>query len=265
MSFGRLFSDAPGVHSGTGRVRTRAKKTLLICSTPRSGSNLLAEALASTRLCGLPLEYFNHEYEDEFREQWQLSSTVSVRDYLAEAIGRTTTPNGVFGLKIHWHQLSRLLQRVFPGRPSTESVHEMSSLFPRIHYISLTRRDKLRQAISYSRALQTNIWWRVDGVRDPKERRVQPRYHRGQIAALLERIESYEAAWEHFYSQLGVEPARLIYEDFDACGAAALAMTLLGHSSEVGELSEPRLQRQADELSDEWVAKFERSIEERNG
>jgi len=105
---------------------------------------LLAEALTSTRLCGMPIEYFNQEYEDELRDQWNLPRTASVHEYLAEALIRTTTPNGVFGLTIHWHQLSILLLRLFPGRAIQESLYELPYLLPNIHYVYLSRRDKLR-------------------------------------------------------------------------------------------------------------------------
>lgn len=260
MSLGRLFGDVVGGGAKTGRDRVKVSKTLVICSLPRSGSNLLAEVLTSTRRCGMPLEYFNHEYEEEFRDRWDLPIAASALDYLAEALNRTTTPNGVFGLKIHWHQLSTLLLRLFPGRTVQESIYEISYLLPDIHYVYLSRRDKLRQAVSYARALQTNTWWRIDGVRDPLERCVEPHYDPEQIATLLKSIKAYEVSWEKLFYQLGRAPLRLVYEDLVLREAAMSIMALLDNSSDLGEIPAPRLRRQADGISEEWVSAFRHSV-----
>jgi LPS sulfotransferase NodH len=259
LSLGNLFSKV--IEKRSRRVQTKAIKTLLICSLPRSGSNLLADALASTNLCGMPLEYLNSEYELEFRDGWNLSPKTSVLFYLEEALKRTTTQNGIFGLKIHWHQFSNLLIRLFPGRTAHESITELSYIFPDIRYIFLSRRDKVRQAVSYARALQTNIWWRIDGVRDPQERCVEPHYDFEQIAMLLKKLNAYEASWEDFFSKIGVTPLRLIYEDLVPCDAAQSVLDFMGNSTSMGELPAPRLRRQADEISEQWALIFRRSMD----
>lgn len=264
MSLGRIFTDVIEELSRSGRAQTKATKTLLICSLPRSGSNLLAETLVSTLLCGLPLEYFNSEYESEFRDQWSLPSRASVQDYQGEVLSRTTTPNGVFGLKIHWHQLSNLLMRVFPDRTLQESLRELPYLFPNIHYIYLSRRDKVRQAVSYARALQTNIWWRINGIRDPKELCIEPRFNPEKIAALVGELKTYEASWESFFQQTGATPLRLTYEDLVPHKAVESVMAFLGDSTSLGEIPSPRLQRQADQISEEWVLMFQRSMNMKN-
>jgi LPS sulfotransferase NodH len=208
----------------------------------------------------MPLEYLNSEYEREFRDLWNLSSNASAYDYLEEVLNRTTTSNGVFGLKIHWHQLSNLLLRLFPARTTCESINELLYLFPDVHYVFLSRRDKVRQAVSYARALQTNIWWRIDGVCDPQERCVEPCYDPEQIATLLERLQLYEASWESFFSQMGLTPLRLIYEDFVSHEAVESALDFLGNSTRIGEIPAPRLRRQADEISEHWSLMFRRSM-----
>jgi LPS sulfotransferase NodH len=46
--------------------------------------------------------------------------------------------------------------RQFPDWQPTEIIHR---LLPSPRYIHLIRRDKLRQAISYCRAIDTGIWF----------------------------------------------------------------------------------------------------------
>src|SRR3954453_9104678 len=50
----------------------------LICATPRSGSTLLAQLLASTGLAGTPIEYFHEERMATLRDEW---GTVSLDEY----------------------------------------------------------------------------------------------------------------------------------------------------------------------------------------
>src|SRR5438270_3529957 len=74
----------------------------LICTLPRSGSWLLAEALHSTGIAGRPREYFAPEAKDSFTQQWRLPATSSYIDFIEAAMRTGTTSNGVFGAKTHW-------------------------------------------------------------------------------------------------------------------------------------------------------------------
>ena len=115
MSLGRLFNGV--IQELTRPGKARPNKTLLICTLPRSGSNFLMEALISTAVYS---SYFNHD--PKLRDEWHLPTTASTHEYFTEVLDRTTTLNGVFGLKIHWHQLLSLLPRLFPDRIAQRSL-----------------------------------------------------------------------------------------------------------------------------------------------
>ena len=116
----------------------------MVCSVPRSGSSLLCELLCNTEVAGAPTEFFDPELMRRFRERW---GATSFDDYIAKLLSKKTSPNGVFGIKVHWRQLHDLLGSSDPAQ-----------LFPGLRYVHIRREDVLRQAVSWVRALQTNQW-----------------------------------------------------------------------------------------------------------
>src|SRR4051812_30708315 len=127
--------------------RTETTLSYVVCALPRSGSSLLCELLFETGLAGAPAEYFDAQQMGRFSERW------NARDfgaYLRALLERKTGPNGVFGFKAQFFQLAE----AFPDG-------ELDAAFPSLRYVYITRRDRLRQAISWARAVQTG-WWASD-------------------------------------------------------------------------------------------------------
>src|SRR5437899_2678408 len=92
------------------RRAMRPKQSYLICATPRSGSYLLCEALTNTSLAGRPTEFFDLHQEKKLLDYWQL--TVNEYDqYISKVFSLGTTPNGVFGAKIHWFTFDRCMAK----------------------------------------------------------------------------------------------------------------------------------------------------------
>jgi trehalose 2-sulfotransferase len=115
-----------------------------ICTSGRSGSNLLCQYLSSTGVLGNPLEYFNGssrrllgypEYPDDPSRQidWILTEGA--------------TPNGIYGLKVFPAQVEQIEKSV-----------RWTELLPGLRFVLLNRRDILGQALSAVRALQTEQW-----------------------------------------------------------------------------------------------------------
>ena len=77
-------------------------KSVVFCTTPRCGSNMLCFSLIKTGLIGVPLEYFNH-VQSMHDFQKRISDSGTVYDYLNALLEVRTTPNGVFSMKIHHH------------------------------------------------------------------------------------------------------------------------------------------------------------------
>jgi LPS sulfotransferase NodH len=209
----------------------------MVCSVPRSGSSLLCELLCNTELAGAPTEFFDPELMGRFRQRW---GATSFDDYIVQLLAKKTSPNGVFGIKVHWRQLHNLLG---PSDPA--------QLFPGLRYVHIRREDVLRQAVSWVRALQTNQWASSD------EATGEPAFNRAQIEFYVERLREEEAAWEEFFVKHSVSPYRVVYEHL-VVSPVEVVGSVLGFIGEHGD-AEPAavtLERQADALTDEWVERF---------
>lgn len=75
-------------------------------------------------------------------------------------------------------------------------------------------------------------------------------------------IDEHNAAWQAFFAGCSVEPVEVVYEDLveDYAGTFSRVMREIGMMWEIGipvpdgfAPTEPKMERQADELSEEWV------------
>jgi len=224
---------------------------------PRSGSNLLGDALSVTGIAGRPLEYFNPDYRDFFLDRWQRPRTLSDSEFLNEACRAGTTPNGMFGVKMQWPHVRQLAGEVQAHEDSENSTDKFLSHFPRAKCVFLTRADKLRQAISWYRAIHKNTWWCIDGEHDPRTRTYEdPPFHYASIKRYEGLLHEYEAAWQRLFIEIGIRPLRIEYDEIssDLQSTVKNVLQFLGTSYLVGRpVGHPRLKRQSDQLTDEWV------------
>ena len=227
--FGHAFEGAPPPHV-----------SYIVCSMPRSGSSLLCDVLAGTELAGAPTEYFDRNQMEAFQREW---GAPTVEDYLSALVSKKTSLNGVFGVKAHFHQLRDAL-----------GDRGLDDLFPDLHLIYIARRDHVRQAVSWARAIQTGQW-----ASDHPVREGEPRFDPALLRDLLGRIEREERDWQRFFESRGAEPLRIDYEEL----TGAVNQTVLRVLAFVGvpvpdgfEPPRPTIERQADALSEEWVRRY---------
>jgi len=257
----------------------------LVCATPRSGSTLLCHELDRTGVAGHPEEYFEalrksglprrpHEYFDPerhaniverlaYREMPDGAATPSplwhpdtYDQYLAWALREGTTPNGVFGAKLMWGYLADFAQllRGIEGMGSRPLPELLARAFPGLRYVQITRRDKIRQAVSLWKAVQTQSWKREAG--DEVKRDVELVFSFRAINYLVRLLTAHDASWDAFFLGLGYEPLKLTYEELaeDADGVVRGVLEHLGIPVPEGLASlQPRLSVQADEVSEDWV------------
>src|SRR2546426_4638275 len=192
-----------------------------ICTTPRTGGQLLGQLLRATGLVGRPEEYFWPENEPVYQQLWQVSS---YPDYLRHALTAGTTPNGVFGAKmdasVSLSHFERQLRSLSPFSEPSHTFHSiLTSLFPNLQFIWLTRRNKVRQAVSWWKAMQSNEWARTKGDRTTPEQPLH--YNFAAIDHLVNESLLREAAWQAYFSEWrGGAPAPLV-EDVIAEHVAA--------------------------------------------
>ncbi len=204
----------------------------VICSCPRSGSSLLAEALRAMG-AGKPEEYLNPITQKMLPRADFAQPTPSA--YI-ERIKQENTVGGVFGIKTHYIHLDR-----FPS-----ALEQFTHFFPDAKYIAITRRNILRQAISATRANQTDAWtWKLSEKKPPRFSYLGILKH---IILTTQEIE----LWEKFYAAHGIRPLRIAYEDLDEDYENTMrkVVSYLGIS---GDIPPPPLKKQADQLTEQWA------------
>jgi trehalose 2-sulfotransferase len=238
----------------------RAHTFYIVCATPRSGSSLLCEFLRNTFLAGRADEYFNHKSEAIWRAKWGIGSTV---DYFRWMIERGTSPNGVFGAKIMWEQMAYCvgLLRQLPEyqHSGKKNVPELiSTVFPNVSYLWITRRDKVRQAVSDDIALQTGNYAWIGDQKPTSQKEVIFNFNRRDFQ--LHRIIASEDSWQEYFTEAGVTPFRVIYEEFvqdnEGITRAILEYLKILVSPDHNFSARPKLKRMANALNDEWAQRY---------
>jgi trehalose 2-sulfotransferase len=260
----------------------RMSTSYLVCATPRSGSTLLCEALKAMGVAGRPEEYFEvvpatgrplrpEDYLAGLSDPAalaliraaappgpppysSLAGVASYEEHLRRVRDWGTTPNGVFGAKLMWDHVDHL-QAVDAGRPPAELLAE---LFDGPRYVWVRRGDVVRQAVSLWRAMQTQAWRHDSGA---TEAGVRPRYCFPALRHLVARLTDHDARWGGLLATVGAPVLRLSYEELTADLPGALERTArhIGVSVPTDRPpAAPAMRRQADELSEAWVAAYAR-------
>jgi LPS sulfotransferase NodH len=235
----------------------RPHTSYLVCATPRSGSFLLCEALKTSGIAGRPEEYFWRDDEPFWKNRWGVSFYA---DYVAHAIEEGTTPNGVFGAKLMWAYFADDVAPKLRGIPTYRDLplcNLLPAVFPNLRYLYITRQDKVRQAVSHLKAIQTNVW-AVSAGEVPTPAR-EPTYDFAALDHLVRELTDQDAAWRRYFADCGVAPLRVVYEELarEYEGTRDAVLAYLGLVVPPAHVFAPRrLRRQADATSDAWVARY---------
>jgi len=270
------------------------RQSFLICATPRSGSTFLCEALTNTGIAGNPKEYFEalkdtglprrpKEYfetlehteisellgdysrlDDEYAQPlfWDSSSYA---DYLVKVTEEGTTANGVFGAKVMWGYFGDFITNLWliPSYKDLTVPDLMSTIFPNLQYIQVTRLDKVRQAVSLWKAIQTWTWkveedhsLSIDRAQLPHRKLT---FHFEAIDHLVQQIVADEVSWQQYFESSGIQPFTVVYEQLTEAYEETLFKILQYLNIPIPEnlvLAERRMKKQADGLSEEWVQQY---------
>jgi LPS sulfotransferase NodH len=223
---------------------------------------LLCETLWNTGVAGKPNEYF-------YREDLKRWGARSYAEYIDAIIADGTTPNGVFGLKLMWAQVRPLRVKLYLRAPQFARFRlpaMFDCLFPNLHYVWLTRRDKLRQAVSFYRALETGSFRSPQEGAEPRLR--APRFDFRAIDRWRKKLEKWDACWEHYFHRYGISPLVVVYEDDLERGYQDAAARVLEHL----KISAPSdltfhagRERQSDHLSEAFVRLYQEAQRRTNG
>jgi LPS sulfotransferase NodH len=211
--------------------------SVFVCFSNRSGSNYLAELLASTGKMPRAREIFNVPVVLKLSKQ---NKAESFRHF-CQMLARNYALDGLFVSKAGWQQLYFLAK--------TRMIPEV---FAAPRFIHVRRRDLLGQAISFVIAHQTGAW---TSEQVPER---EPVYDSVAIADQMGRIADSAARFERFFATFGFPHLDVAYEDFikDKPGCVSAITTWLGLGPSTIKEEETRFQRQRNTINDEWRERF---------
>jgi LPS sulfotransferase NodH len=235
------------------------RRCYVVCTIPRSGSNLLTDGLRDTRRAGMPKQFFLPKAKSRYAIELGLDPGVDYTAYVRTIVNTKITRNEVFGFKLmSWYLndfLTRLRKAHGFGNSATSDLELLRNAFPRLSFVRIVRRHKLRQALSTARALQTGLW----KVQKDKSILREPEFDPDLIEQSLHEAERQEKIWDHFFRRIGIKPFEVEYEklcqDYERTIRAVLNFLRikLPASARVGP---PVTTRQADEISRLWEERF---------
>jgi LPS sulfotransferase NodH len=280
------------------------KRSYIVCATPRSGSTLVCHALEETGVAGRPEEYFEalrHSGRPRRPEEYFVGAEdPSIRDHLGErsigseppprsplwsraaydrylewAFEAGTTPSGIFGAKLMWGYFGDFvsLLRNIPAYRDIPLADLLPAVFPELTFVRVVRANKVRQAVSLWKAVQTATWREDQASAEAasleengsppyrsfiEEHRPQLRFHYRAIEHLLEQILIEESRWDAFFEHCGIKPVLILYENFAADYETSTLRLLdrLGLSPPEDFDFEPRMKRQSDGVNDDWTRRY---------
>ena len=242
------------------------KRKYVICTTPRSGSNLLTFALGQQNI-GLPQEYLNWKTNGflSFCQRVGITTPPKITN-ISEAVQDNfqelslyiqaiqqyrTSQNGIFGTKVFAEDLA-----------SNEQAFEaMNTTFGKnTFYIYLYRKDMIAQAVSLYFAFQTSIWHSNSTVK-PSIDTVE--FNFLHILHYFKQIKENNSYWLKIFSKNKNLPIyRLSYSELTSNYEQTITKinSLLGITDI--EIPPPPIQKQYSPLKEEFKERFIQMIRE---
>jgi LPS sulfotransferase NodH len=228
---------------------------------------MLCDLLESTGIAGSPASYFRRESIPRWHQRLgvPIAEGSDGREfdqcYVDAVIRQGTGHTGVFGLRLMWDSAGELSQRLDGLLPGLKDDHaRLEAIFGPTLFIHLSRIDKVSQAVSHLRAMQTGLWHlAADGTE--RERTGAAReavYDRDAIGDYVKQLTLDDQAWNQWFADNRIAPVRLTYEALSLDPQQGLAAILsgLGLDSTIAAAIEPRTRKIGDLGSQDWAARF---------
>jgi LPS sulfotransferase NodH len=129
-------------------------------------------------------------------------------------------------------------------------------VFGQPKYLWIRRRDKVRQAISFWKSKQTNVY---ASSRPAPSGVAKPVFDFGKIQGFVERFRRQDEAWGRLLERNGAQPLVLVYEEFSQRLEETVrqAMDHLGVERPTRlQVPRPRLEKLSDQLNEEWYERY---------
>lgn len=126
----------------------------------------------------------------------------------------------------------------------------------------MTRRNKVRLAVSWWKAIRTEEWHRLSGA-SPRAVDLRDAYSFAAIHQLFRECAMREAGIQEFFTEGNIVPLTIVYEDFiqqyERTVRSVLDFLELDPASI--EIPPPPLARTADTTSEEWIQRFREELQ----
>jgi trehalose 2-sulfotransferase len=248
------------------------ERSYILWFTQRVGSTLLAQALEDTGVAGRPREWLNAASAADVMKKHGVATARELRHQLWRV---ATTPNGVLGIKygmvpkLH-EELIELMASVEPEYAAPggtdRSYHTWGGFFPNCRHCVLTRRDKVRLAVSWWRAIKSGEWHRPNRP-DTSMRVVEPKrpgalidqYDFHAIRHLLGECSAREDAIRRQLDAWAIEAHTIVYEDlvagFEATVRSVLEFLRVPDARALS-IPRPAFEPLAEQINDAWYERF---------
>jgi len=233
-------------------------RSYIIWFTQRVGSTLLTQALEDTGVAGRPREWLNGEH----------THAAALRATLWRD---GTTANGVLGVKygmtrsLHAQRTTQF-SSLLAGRSGSDDKAAWDSVFPQCKHLFMTRRNRVRLAVSWWRAIQSGEWHRptrdgtmVGAVAPRASSDLLEKYDAAALDHLLREVSLREAAIQEVFDRWHITPYTIVYEDFIARYEQTLRDVLAFlkiPSHESLAIPSRSFAPTADDIAEQWYARY---------
>lgn len=219
----------------------------MLATIPRSGSSFFAIELWRTGVLGAPMEYLNPIYINMLVKRCGCKEG-DVLAYWDWVKHHRTSPNGVFGFKAFTISYTRM-----------SNVHPewLSEITPQ-KVVFLTRLDLVEQAVSYSKAIRSNLWFAGAPGGKPAE------YDREHITSCLDSLHFQLEFWSQLFDLTRTEVCCVHYEDLlnNLRGTVTRVADFIGVPPNPRRvIGPPLIKIQRDMESSEWVRRYQGECE----
>jgi LPS sulfotransferase NodH len=201
---------------------------------------MLCDVLTQSGVAGRPNEFFHRR---ALADAGQVDRSLSdLQNHFKSCIATSRTPNGVFGMKLHFNQFANLFAE---QRFGLKAGAAFLSGFQK--FILVYRRDKVLQAISEMLAGETKVWNSTEVAMRGRNGRDYAEGDTVTISRIMNRLITEEQSWRDIMRQIERVPLEIAYEDMVADTEGAIANVFAELGLDVKESVAPQTQKIADE------------------
>lgn len=242
------------------------KQSYRIWHSNRSGSTYLCQLLESLGYAGKPGEHFTLHGEKSLQEKYDISN---YEDLINKVRQIGTSPNGVIADKAtgheHYHreiisEICALKGIAIPN--SYESV--WNDIFPNCTHILIMRINRIRQAVSWWKAIQDNQWHLFENqTSDKDDSFYDGKYNLDALKHLYNEAMLRDIANQEYLVRNGLKFITVTYEALVSNTLYELNR-ILNHIGlpQIEEIPAVNIKKTSSSLNEKWVHKFKMELQE---